>query len=179
MTRRTAAVLGKIAAWAVALCLVALAAACSGGTHSRSHARAKATAGGAAATAIRGRLGLLAARYSYTTAIVPVYAPAVALADTIANDPGPAAPQTSQLTAGLHQAESRLAAVTAFPAGFGADRALAAFRSGSATVLADLAHPSALHTRAGRHKTASDLYALAHQVGVLGIALGLLPGKGP
>ncbi len=129
---------------------------------------------------------MVAARNGYTATIVPLYPRATDLADEVANHPSLAAIPAAQFAAALRQARARLAGVTAFPGA--AQPAFAAFQADSETVLGDLADQAsaraaaangAVPGTAARYKAVADLYALAHQIGVLGVGLGLLPGAAP
>jgi hypothetical protein len=160
--------------------VLCLAVGCAGGGPAPPHPARSAHAA-ASTTVIGGTPTLFAARDGYTKVIVPVYPLALRLATELVSQPAGPVPAAGGFAARLRQAESRLAAVTAFPGP--ARPAFARFRADCATVLRDLASATARtgpgkRARAARRRAARDLYALDHQIGVLGIGLGLSPGPG-
>jgi hypothetical protein len=152
--------------------LLVLAAGCGHGTGVRAH-RPPASPPGPGAAAAPGTLSILAARNAYTATIVPLYPLAAGLADNVANHPAAAPAPAAQFAAQLRQVVTGLAGMT-FPGP--AAGSFSTVRADAAKARDDLARPDrALGSQAARYATATDLYALARQIGVLGIDLGLLP----
>lgn len=166
----------------VAAGLLLLAAACSGGgvAHTTAHTVAPPHRPASAATsvpapiAMRGVLGAKAASSVYELAIVPAYPLAMKVAGKLALHPAAAAAAVSDFTSRLAKALASFGAVTAFPPQ--AENSFAAYRSSARQILVTLDRPaSVVASEQSRRRAAVQLYALAHQIGVLGVDLNLVP----
>jgi hypothetical protein len=173
-SKRAASAAAAAAALAVGVALTA----CSGASPSH-QARASSSASRLpSVVAMRGTLNATSASSVYSAAIVPAYPLAVKLADTIALHPAGAAPAVSSFASRLSAALASFRAVTGFPSR--AQPSFAAYRSVADAMLATLGRPSAvLATEATRRQAALQLYAFAHQIGVLGSDLNLVPATEP
>jgi len=162
----------------IAAGLLVLAAACSGGGAARTapppHRTAGAAAGIPAPVVMRGTLSAKAASTVYEAAIVPAYPLALRLAGTLAMHPAAAAAAIPDFSSRLAKALASFGAVTAFPQQ--AEGSFAAYRSSAREVLAELGRPAAVvASEQSRRQAALRLYALARQIGVLGVDLNLVP----
>jgi hypothetical protein len=166
----------------VAAGLLLLAAACSGGGAARTaappHRPASAAASVPVPIVMRGTLGQKAASTVYEQAIVPAYPLALKVAGKLALHPAAAAAAVSDFTSRLAKALASFDAVTGFPAR--AESSFAAYRSSARKILVILDRPaSVVASEQSRRRAAVQLYALAHQIGVLGIDLNLVPRTEP
>lgn len=127
---------------------------------------------------MRGTLGAKAANTVYEQAIVPAYPLAMKVAGKLALHPAAATAAMSDFTSRLAKALASFDAVTAFPPR--AESSFAAYRSSARKILLTLDRPSAVvASEQSRRQAALQLYALAHQIGVLGVDLNLVPATEP
>lgn len=162
----------------VAVGLLLLAAACSGGgaahTAAPPHRAASAAKAIPSPVAMRGPITTRAANAAYESVIAPGYPLAVQAAEALALHPAAAAPAVSAFTSRLAKSLASIAAVTAFPAG--SEQSFAAYRSSARAALVMLEQPASVAvSEQSRRRAALQLYALAHEIGVLGISLHLVP----
>jgi hypothetical protein len=166
----------------IAAGLLVLAAACSGGgaahTAPPPHRATTAATAVPAPFVMRGALGAKAASTVYEAAIVPAYPLALRLAGTLALHPAAAAAAMSDFSSRLAKALASFGAVTAFPPQ--AESSFAEYRYSARQVLAELGRPAAVvASEQSRRQAALRLYALASQIGVLGVDLNLVPATEP
>jgi hypothetical protein len=162
--------------------LLMLAAACSGGGAARTaaghsappHQAVNAAKAVPAPIVMRGTLGTNAANTVYEAAIVPAYLLAVRLAGALTMQPAAAPTAVSDFSSRLTKALASFAAVTAFPSQ--AQASFAGYRSQAQQMLLTLAKPATvMASEQSRRQAALQLYALAQQIGVLGVDLNLVP----